>query len=179
MGKTQNAIIIEGSSRANGDTNKISEALAEKLSCEIIHLSEFNISAYDYDFKNKHDDFLPLIGKVIDNYDLIIFATPVYWYSMSGTLKNFFDRITDCLKTEKDTGRKLRGKKMAAINCSSTDVEIDGFFVPFKATAGYLGMEYLGDMTSCVSKGVIPEEIQIKIENFANQLKTQEEKIEL
>ncbi len=175
----QKAIIIEGSSRANGDTNKISEALAAKLSCEIIHLSEYNISAYDYDFKNKDDDFLPLIGKIIDNYDLIVFATPVYWYSMSGILKTFFDRITDCLKTEKETGRKLRGKKMAVLNCSSSDTQIDGFFVPFKATADYLGMEYLGDMTSCVNDGVIPENIQNKIENFAKQLMAQKEKIAL
>ena len=170
MEKTHKTIIIEGSSRANGDTSRICAALAEKLSCEIIHLSEYNISAYDYEFKNKDDDFLSLMNKVIDNYDLIIFATPVYWYSMSGILKTFFDRITDCLKTEKETGRKLRGKQMAALNCSSTDVHIDGFFVPFKATAEYLGMEYLGEMTSCVQEGIIPDAIQVKIKNFAKKL---------
>ena len=53
---------------------------------------------------------------IISKYDTIIFATPVYWYSMSGILKVFIDRITDLLTIEKELGRKLRGKKMAVVS---------------------------------------------------------------
>ncbi|MCP4458779.1 MAG: NAD(P)H-dependent oxidoreductase [Cytophagales bacterium] len=38
-------------------------------------------------------------------------ATPVYWYSMSGIMKVFLDRIYDVLTIEKELGRKLHGKK--------------------------------------------------------------------
>ena len=38
----------------------------------------------------------PLIP-IIEKYDTLIFATPVYWYSMSGIMKVFFDRKNDNL----------------------------------------------------------------------------------
>ena len=41
---------------------------------------------YDYEYKNQNDDFLPTIKKILA-YDLILFITPVYWYSMSGIMK--------------------------------------------------------------------------------------------
>lgn len=63
---------------------------------------------------------------------------------MSSTMKTFFDRITDCLKIEKETGRKLHGKIMAAISCSSDDVKNESFFITFEKSAGYLGMNYFG-----------------------------------
>ena len=43
---------------------------------------------------------IPMIGAFT-----IIFVTPVYWYAMSGRMKVFFDRWTDLLKIDKDTGR--------------------------------------------------------------------------
>ena len=55
---------------------------------------------------------------IIQKYDTIIFATPVYWYSMSGTLKTFFDRLSDLLHYKKELGRQMRGKKMAMISNS-------------------------------------------------------------
>jgi hypothetical protein len=65
---------------------------------------------------------------------------------MSGKMKVFFDRMTDLLTVEKDLGRKLRGKKMAVISCSAGDNLGDSFWLPFKETAKYLGMEYLGSL---------------------------------
>ena len=34
-------------------------------------------------------------------------------------MKKFFDRISDCIKIEKETGRKLRGMEMAVLSCGS------------------------------------------------------------
>ena len=124
-------IIIQGSARGDGNTNKISKYIKEQTGFEIIDLSTKNIGAFDYKFKNKDDDFMPLINEILDNYDILIFISPVYWYSMSGILKTFFDRISDCLTIEKETGRKFRGKNMIAISCGSDNKDIDGFFTPF------------------------------------------------
>lgn len=44
--------------------------------------------------------------------DNIVFATPVYWYAMSGRMKIFFDRFTDLLYTHKSIGKNLKGKKL-------------------------------------------------------------------
>lgn len=136
-------IIVQGSSRSKGNTSKVVEILRQQWNCGYIDLNLYKVNPYDYEHKNQNDDFLKLMGQITE-YDLIIFATPVYWYSMSGIMKTFFDRITDCLKVEKETGRKLRGKFMAAVSCGSDDIETEGFFVPFQKSANYLGMKYVG-----------------------------------
>jgi len=138
-------VIIVGSSRSNGNTTKIVAGIAEQFNIDIVNLREHNISYYDYESKNKNDDFMPLIKNIIEKYDTFIFATPVYWYSMSGVMKVFFDRFSDLIRIEKEMGRKLRGKKMFAIS-NSHDNEIDAtFYLPFQKSAAYLGMDYIGN----------------------------------
>jgi multimeric flavodoxin WrbA len=104
-------IIIQGSSNSFGDTYKVVSYICEKSGFSYMDLKAKSIGQFDYDFKNRDDDFLPIMKNIVAHYDLIILATPVYWYTMSGTLKKFIDRISDCLKIEKEIGRKLRGKK--------------------------------------------------------------------
>ncbi len=143
MNKT---IIILGSSRSDGDTAKVVFKIQQHLNCDIVDLNDYAISYYDYAHMNQDDDFLPLMKRIINNYQNIIVATPVYWYTMSGIMKVFFDRISDLLTIEKDLGRALRGKNFAAISCcidSSVDEE---FWHPFKRSAKYLGMNYLGNV---------------------------------
>ena len=143
MSKT---VIILGSSRSDGDTSKVVFKIQEHIECDIVNHNNHNISYYDYEHKNKNDDFLPLMKEIIDKYQTIIFATPVYWYTMSGIMKVFFDRISDLLTIEKDLGRDLRGKNFAAISCCiGSDVD-EEFWHPFKRTALYLGMNYLGNV---------------------------------
>jgi multimeric flavodoxin WrbA len=138
-------LIILGSSRQDGDTKKIVDELISISGWDFIDLNDYNFSYYDYEHKNLDDDYLPLMRKIIANYDVLIFATPVYWYAMSGIMKVFFDRITDLLDEEKDLGRKLRGKCMAAVSCSIGDNLGEAFWLPFSETAKYLGMNYLGN----------------------------------
>jgi multimeric flavodoxin WrbA len=158
-------VIIQGSSRSVGNTHRIIEIFRKNHEADLIDLSQLNIGFYDYEHKT-NDDFLRTMKKIVE-YDLIIFATPVYWYAMSGSMKTFFDRITECLKTEKETGRKLRGKCMAAISCGSYDAETEGFFIPFKETAGYLGMNYLGDVHTWIEDEYPCEIVVKRIEEFA------------
>jgi len=77
-------IIIQGSSRSNGNTNKVVRLLMKELEFDVVDLSLKKIGYFDYEFKNQKDDFLSIIKKIANEYELIVFATPVYWYSMSG-----------------------------------------------------------------------------------------------
>src|SRR6185436_9781028 len=117
-------VIILGSSRKNGNTTKIVDEISKEHHIDVVNLSDYNISYYDYESKNIDDDFLPLIRRILEEYDTLIFATPVYWYNMSGIMKVFFDRISDLIRIEKETGRKLRGKKIGVIT-NSHDNEIE------------------------------------------------------
>jgi len=166
-------IIIQGSSRSAGSTYKVAQVLKAQLDFDILNLCEKNIGHFDYEFRNQQDDFLPTIKEIVEKYEVIIFATPVYWYTMSGLMKNFFDRISDCLKIEKDTGRKLRGKSMATISCSGDPSVVEGFFIPFQKSADYLGMHYLGNIHTWLDEGKdISDEVLKRIKDFAVNLQT-------
>jgi multimeric flavodoxin WrbA len=161
-------VILLGSSNSVGETYAVSKYISDKIGYPIIDLKLKHIKPFDYEFNNQDDDFLPLIKDLVENYSLIIFATPVYWYSMSGTMKIFFDRISDCLKIQKDTGRKLRGKDMAVISCGSDEVVKNGFYMPFVESANYLGMNYLGQVHCWLEEGQIPTIVKQNLDSFSN-----------
>ncbi|GLS91469.1 hypothetical protein GCM10007916_25380 [Psychromonas marina] len=103
----------------------------------------------------------------------IVFASPVYWYSMSGQLKVFFDRLSDLLTIEKELGRKLKGKQCSII-ATGFDKELPTCFVtPFEMTATYLHLEFKGftylSVQSEADLGGINRNIQHAIQNLTLQ----------
>jgi multimeric flavodoxin WrbA len=141
----QSAIVIFGSSRSTGGTRKAVDNVFERLSATfpVIDLADCELKEYDYEFK-QHDDFNSIIQKAL-YYDVMILATPVYWYSVSAKMKMFIDRLSDLLAIHKALGRQLRCKKMAVIASYYTYPEgKDGFEQPLKNTAKYLGIDYVG-----------------------------------
>ncbi|MFD0965046.1 flavodoxin family protein [Pseudofulvibacter geojedonensis] len=163
-------VIILGSSRNNGNTNKVVSFVKDKTGFDVIDLSLKNINPFDYNFRHKDDDFIPLMNKIVSNYNTIIFATPVYWYAMSATLKMFFDRITDCLIIEKEIGRKLRGKEMGMISCGSDSELKKGFKMPFVESANYLGMNYIGDVHTWIEDDCIPDSLKKELTIFSEKI---------
>lgn len=159
-------VIIQASSRSDGNTSLIVSILNEELGFDIIDLNKKDIGHFDYEFKNVDDDFNSLFKYVVKNYEIIIFATPIYWYTMSGLLKVFIDRISDFLKVEKDYGRQLRGRKMAVLSCGSNEEIFDGFTMPFVQSANYLGMDYLGHVHTWLENNKVPEIVNEKISEF-------------
>ena len=139
-------VIILGSARQHGETKKVIDTLLDISDWDLIDLTDFKISHFDYEHQNRGDDFIGLMKRITDNYEVMIFATPVYWYAMSGIMKVFFDRLTDLLRIEKTLGRKLRNKHMAVVSCSNGDNLEDDFWLPFKKSAAYLGMNYIANL---------------------------------
>ncbi|MHA7055587.1 flavodoxin family protein [Aquimarina sp. M1] len=163
-------IIIQGSSRSDGDTNIVVSYLRNMTSFDVIDLHQREINYFDYEFKNK-DDFEVIFKNIVHNYQTLVLATPVYWYTMSGIMKVFLDRISDYLYKEKDFGRMLRGKNMAMLSCSNDDDRVKEFTLPFSRSAEYLGMNYLGDIHTKVTDKEIAPDVKEKINAFALKLK--------
>ena len=137
-----NPIIVQGSSRKIGETRKAIEMIIGNRDIQIIDLYSLNITPYDYEQRNNKDDYIPLMEEIIE-HDLIILATPVYWNSMSATMKIFIDRVSDLTGFRKDLGRKLRGKKLFVIASFNTSLP-KGFEYAFSLSCEYLGIEYQG-----------------------------------
>jgi multimeric flavodoxin WrbA len=135
--------VVLGTSKSDGNTRTLVDEFIAKSNADIFDLSLLEISFFDYLHKNNGDDFIPLIHKLV-TYDHIVFATPVYWYSMSAQLKVFFDRLSDLLTIEKDLGRKLKGKSISVLS-TGFDLDCpDCFIQPFALTANYMDLIFKG-----------------------------------
>ncbi len=159
-------VIIEGSARKNGDTYRIIEGLAKEVNLDVISLLDYSIGHYDYRHANADDDFIPLLESLLETYDTFLFITPVYWYSMSGRMKVFFDRISDLLHYKKALGYQLKGKNMALVSVSNADDCLKSFAEPFSASASYLGMHFLGSTHIWVDTQGLSAEAQERLTQF-------------
>ena len=142
MPKAKIAILI-GSSNNTGNTASLVDATANKINATIFDLKDYQISPFDYEHQNINDDFLGLVKELIQ-YDQIIFASPVYWYTMSAQMKVFFDRLSDLLHVKKELGRQLRGKTTAIISTGASPQPERSFEEVFTNSFDYLAMNYKG-----------------------------------
>lgn len=165
-----NGVIIQASSRSNGNTAIVVKMIQKFTDFDIIDLNRYNIGHFNYDFENENDDFNNLFKSIANNYQTIVFATPVYWYTMSGILKVFLDRISDFLYKEKEYGRLLRGKRLALISCNSDKEYFEGFEIPIVKSANYLGMQFISYEHTWVLEEGISKEIEHRCKSFADKV---------
>lgn len=116
---------------------------------ELVRLQEQRISSYRYDgVYQQDDDFLSLAERILES-DILVLASPVYWYSVSGVMKTFLDRFSDLISTHKEMGQRLYGKSVQLFSTGSDDEPPVGFDVPVNLTAIYFGMDYQGMIYKC------------------------------
>ena len=137
-------MIILGSARKQGDTRKLVDLLFSETEHSLIDLLDHQVYPYDYSETYPPDDAFRELAEQMFHHQAIVFATPVYWYSMSGPMKIFFDRITDLLHDKEGLRQRFAGRKMFLLAVSASEELPEGFELPFSATAEYLNMEYGG-----------------------------------
>lgn len=166
MKEQKKGVIVLGSSRSKGNTAVITDYVLGRTGFDLLNLHDYNIAHFDYHQNYENDDFSDLFTIMANNYHVVIFATPVYWYTMSGRLKVFFDRITDALYHDKPTIDKLAGKKMMVISCGNAEAINEGFHIPFKESAAYLKMDYKGHFHTWLEDGKIPLKVTEQLEHL-------------
>lgn len=139
------AIALFGSARRHGNTGAFMDRIAAELGIEVVDLGALSIAPYDYEHRHRDDAFEPLMRRVLA-FEHLVFASPVYWYSVSSPMKVFLDRITDFLDLPDllPAGRRLRGKTGHVVCTSIYDEAPKPFVDAFRDTFGYLGMRFGG-----------------------------------
>jgi len=169
---TEKPLIILASARKKGyTTNFLNKVFVEK-DYELIDLLDFYISPYSY--ANNYpgtDEFLKIIDELI-KHKVIVFATPVYWYAMSGIMKTFFDRLTDVVTTKKHLGRQLQGKSTFLIAVGAEEELPTGFEIPFKLTSDYLHMKYQACIYYSTNFPTTEERLQAITQDFKDKVKS-------
>ncbi len=133
---TVNVLGIHASPRKYGLTYKLlrialEAARDEGASVKLIHLYDYNIKpclgcvsddimACRFPCVIDDDDFNAL-GKLVLESDAFIISTPVYWYMVSGHLKNFIDRLTSMENMIYHIGRSLLEGKVAGFIAVGND----------------------------------------------------------
>lgn len=168
-----NAIALFASSRRNGNTGRLMDRIAEELGIEVVDLASMRMSAYDYEHRNRDDDFEPLMKRVLE-FGQIIFASPVYWYAVSPPMKVFLDRISDFLDIPEllSEGRRLRGKSGFVVCTSIYEEPPNSFVGSFRDTFEYLGMRFGGMAHANCRDGYIDAEHDEVANEFARLVKT-------
>lgn len=129
-------IIINASPRKYGGSTKLA-AIAEKGVLDAGGEPE-KIFLYDYNIKEcigcvsddqkvcrypciiRDDDFNMLAEKILGS-DGFILVSPIYWYNVTGKLKNFIDRMTSMENMIVHTGRSLLEGKVAGFIVTGND----------------------------------------------------------
>jgi multimeric flavodoxin WrbA len=165
-------LALFASARRDGNTGRLMDRVAGELGIEVVDLAQLRMAAYTYEHANRHDDFEPLMQRVLA-CEHVIFASPVYWYSVSPPMKVFLDRISDYLDLPEllDQGRRLRGKTGWVLCTSVLDAPAAEFIGLFRQTFEYLGMRFGGQLHANCVDGYEPETYEADAREFVRLLK--------
>ncbi len=148
--------IFIGSPRKKGNTNTMAEMLISgldknKISGDISFLYDFDIKPC-VDCRGckrgnmeclLKDDMADLYER-IENCDILILATPIYWFGPSGQLKLFLDRFRPWYGNKKLESKYFASLLPAGTGATDCDLTIE----MFRRAAEALGMITLGTVTA-------------------------------
>ncbi|KWW21997.1 NAD(P)H-dependent oxidoreductase [Peribacillus simplex] len=160
-----NIAVIYGGTRPDGNTEILTEYLIEGIATEKFYLKDYNIKPimdmrHSKDgFQDRSDEYNSIIERILP-CDILIFATPIYWYSMSGTMKNFIDRWSQTLRDPKypDFKNRMASKKAFVIAVGGDEPTIKGLpmIQQFNHIFDFMGIEFAGYI---LGNGNKPEEV--------------------
>lgn len=144
-------LVIFGSSR-DGNTEQLTNIMLEGVAAERIYLREKNIlpitdKRHDPEgFALVPDDYQAIVNTMLA-HDTIIFVTPLYWYGMSGYMKNFVDRWSQSLRDrELQFAEKMKNKRMYVVVVGGDQPKIKALplIMQFQYIFAFLGASFEG-----------------------------------
>jgi multimeric flavodoxin WrbA len=153
-------LIISGSPKKNGNTQALIDefvkgARSKGARTEVVHAAFLKYKANGCNScracqkSDKYecvinDEAKPVLKKMADA-DVIVMATPLYFFAASAQLKLIFDRMFSLYKWDNDANTMetpLKGKELILIGSAYESAGLDALEAPFKITADYSGMTF-------------------------------------
>ena len=106
-----NILVLNGSPRPNGNTKKMATAFCEGAlsrghKTTVVDVCKMKIGgclACEYCFTHggvcMQDDAMNEILQDVHKADMLVLASPIYWFDISAQMKCFIDRLYACAKT--------------------------------------------------------------------------------
>lgn len=156
-----NILTIIGSSRSEGNTEYLTNIVLKNIPHKKIDLKELTIYPIE-DLRHTKKGFQPVdddhdyIIKEILKHDVLVFSTPIYWYSMSGLMKNFIDRFSQAIRDNRYPNLKehLKNVETYVITVGGDNPRIKGLplIQQFNYTFEFLNMPFSGYIIGQASK---------------------------
>lgn len=151
-------LIFLGAARKNGHTRQMAQLLADNLPGEV----EF-IDAYRTEVGSCRDcrycwkkpgcciqDAMQPIYQKIDQADAIVFASPVYFHSVSGELKKMIDRMqiywASTVRKDRGNIRPKVGGILLVGGAPAFERQFDGALLVLRGVLGDLNARVLGEV---------------------------------
>ena len=171
-------VVLCGSPRKKGNTNRVVSWFAKiageaGASVEIVDTARLKYKAlgctscFKCQMSEKYectldDEATPILLR-LPLADVIVFATPVYWFAPTAQLKVFSDRMLSLIKLDPGTGdyvHPMKGKSMALIATGGGDLNsgLNCVDLTFRTAAGFMSMDY--DALLIPSTGMDAREIE-------------------
>jgi multimeric flavodoxin WrbA len=156
--------VILGSSRDNGNAETLARRLCDGLDVEWITLRDKDIRPIrdqrhtEHGFEPVDDDYEDVIQQVM-NSDILVFSTPLYWYGMSGHMKNFVDRWSQSLRNPAyDFKGAMKDKPAYVIISGGESAKIKGLPLvqQFQYIFEFMNMKFAGYV---IGRGTKPGEV--------------------
>lgn len=151
MNKT---LVIFGNSSKPDHSRSLADEVAREFGFKVIDLAE-----YDINNREINDPFIEVVEHIM-HVDTIIFATPVYCYSMSARMKLFMDRLTDLVREDGELKAILRGKRGLLLSTGTESIPPKYFEETFSLLLAYLGIEYSGMLYRARDTYFTPDQIR-------------------
>ena len=145
--------VIYGGTRENGNTEILTEQAIQGLAVERIILRDYEIQPiedlrhHQFGFQKVDDDYDLLIDRIL-SHDILIFSTPIYWYGMSGILKNFIDRWSQTMRDSKypNFKNKMSVKKAYVVIVGGDEPSLKGLplIQQFQNIFDFIGIQFEG-----------------------------------
>ncbi|WP_042348526.1 flavodoxin family protein [Bacillus massiliigorillae] len=170
--------VLYGGSRPNGNTEILTKKAIQGLVVEEIYLKDYLIEPIidkrhaEEGFPEINDDYDSIIDRILQ-HDILIFSTPIYWYSMTGIMKNFIDRWSQTLRDTKypDFKKQMSQKRAYVIAVGGDEPYMKGLplIQQFQHIFDFIGINFNGYI---IGEGNKPNEIvkDMKALYAANQL---------
>ena len=158
-------LALLGSTRQNGNSQYLTEKMLEGTDHTIVSLADKRIDPIiderhaEGGFNPVDDDYKELLDLLI-THDTLIFSTPLYWYGMSGPMKNFFDRWSQYLRDENlNLKEELAKKKAYVVVTGGSSAKVKGLplIQQFSYIFEFVNMEFVDYL---IGNGVKPGEVR-------------------
>ena len=97
-------LFINASENRDGNTSRMAKSLLGNTPYDQLNLVDYRVDSLGQHFDGDQFD---VVLKAMQQANVIVIGTPVYWHTMSGSLKNVIDRMYTVRNNANLTGKQM------------------------------------------------------------------------